>query len=91
MQTQLPKIIFLESLSIIKKILDLGEFKLGKKSDDYKYFKKQVFDYHYKGIKKIFKQLLDDKIIEKCKCKAKLRQGYSDCDLCGGSGYKNKT
>lgn len=89
MKIQIAKTIFLEFLAITKRILDLGEFKLGKKSDDYKYFKKQVFDYSYKGLNKIFRQLLDDKIIEKCPKKCKLRQGYADCE-CGGSGYINK-
>jgi len=90
MNIQIAKNRFLSTLSIMKKILDLGEFKLGKKSDDYKYFKKQVMDYFYKALKKEFKLLVDEKIIEKCDCKANLRQGYSSCDLCGGSGYKNK-
>jgi len=89
MKIQIAKIIFLEFLDVTKRILDLGEFKLGKKSDDYKYFKKQVFDYSYKGLTKIFKQLYDEKTIIKCPKKCKMRQGYSDCE-CGGSGYLNK-
>ena len=91
MQFQIAKAIFLMSLSIMKKILDLGEFKLGKKNDDCKYFRKQVFDYYYKALPKLFKNLADEKIIVKCQCKSKIRQGYSDCKDCGGSGYKNKT
>jgi len=90
MKLQLAKTIFLNSLSTMKKILDLGEFKLGKKTPDYKYFKKQTMDFFYKNLKKLYKQMVDDKIIEKCDCKAKIRQGYSECPFCGGSGYKNK-
>lgn len=90
MKIQIAKIIFLFSLSIMKKILDLGEFKLGKKSDDYKYFKRQIMDFFYKGLNKLYKSLADEKIIERCDCKANLRKGYSDCEKCSGSGYKNK-
>ncbi len=89
MKIQIAKNIFHSNLSVMKKILDLGEFKLGKKSDDYKYFKKQVMDYFYKSMKKIFKQLEQSNILDKCDCKAKIRQGYSDCKYCGGSGYRN--
>jgi hypothetical protein len=74
----------------MKKILDLGEYKFGKKSDDFKYYKKQVMDAVYKNLKKLFKHLVDEKILVKCNCKANLRQGYSDCESCGGCGYKNK-
>jgi hypothetical protein len=87
---QIAKLIFHNQLYIMKKILDLGEFKLGKKSDDYQYFKKEVMDYTYNGLKKLFKQLFDEKIIVKCSCDANLRHGYTDCDLCGGCGYKTK-
>lgn len=83
----MPKNIFLTILSIMKKILDLGEFKLDEKS--YKYFKKEVMDIVYNALKKLFKTLESEKIIERCECKAKLRQGYTDCPKCGGSGYVN--
>jgi hypothetical protein len=83
---QIAKAIFHNNLYIMKKILDLGEFKLGKKSDDYKYFKKEVMNSTYDSLKKLFKQLFDEKIIKKCNKKCNLRQGYSDCE-CGGSGY----
>ena len=91
MKLQITKLIFHTNLSIMKKILDLGEFKLGKKSEDYKYFKKQIMDYFYINMKKQFKIFLDEKIIEKCSCKTTIRQGYSDCKFCGGCGYKNKS
>ena len=90
MQIQIVKSIFLNALSTMKAILDLLEFKLGKKSDDYKYARKKVMDFTYKNLIKLFTALIDEKIIVKCECKAKLRQGYSDCRFCGGSGYRNK-
>lgn len=89
MKIQIAKIVFLANLTIMKKVLDLGEFKLGKKTEDFKYYKKEIMDYFYKGLKKLFKQLFDSKIIKKCSCKANLRKGYSNCESCGGSGFCN--
>ena len=89
MKIQFAKKIFLMNLSVMKQILDLGEFKLGKKSEDFKYFKKQVMNSFYKSMNKIFKELVNEKILMRCGCKAKIRQGYSDCPKCGGSGYCN--
>ncbi len=89
MSIQIAKTIFHVSLSVMKKILDLIAFKYDKKSDDYKYFKKQIMDAFYKGLRDIFQTLLNEKILTNCHCKADLRQGYKPCD-CGGSGYKNK-
>jgi hypothetical protein len=85
---QIAKGIFHKNLSIMKQILDLGEFKLGKNSEDFKYFKKQIFDFTYKGLQSLFKQLGDENIIKKCPKNCSIRKGYSDCE-CGGSGYIN--
>jgi len=90
MKIQLAKLIFLNNLSVMKAILDLLEFKLGKKSDDYKYAKKKVMDSTYKNLQGTFKTLTDEKILVRCECKSKLRQGYKDCKYCGGSGYRNE-
>lgn len=87
---QIAKAIFHKNLSIMKSTLDLAEFKLGKNSDDFKYFKKQLMDYFYKSLQSLFKSMEDEKILVKCKCNSKIRQGYTDCQECGGSGYKNK-
>ena len=46
-------------------------------------------DFFFEGLKKLFKTLSDEKIITKCECKAKIRQGYTDCNFCGGCGFKN--
>lgn len=90
MKIQIPKLVFLASLSIMKKILDLISFKVDKKSSDYKYYKQEIMNYFYNGLKKLFKQLSDEKAIIKCDCKHSLRKGYSNCTFCGGSGFKNK-
>ena len=90
MKIQIAKIIFLNALSIMKAELDLFEFKLGKKSDEFKYVKKRVMDLTYKGLKELFKILSDEKIVVRCPEKCKLRQGYKSCK-CGGSGFLNNT
>lgn len=87
---QIAKAIFHKNLSVMKQILDLGEFKLGKNSEDFKYFKKQIMDDFYKGLQSLFKVMEDEKILVKCNCSSKIRHGYSDCIECGGCGYKNK-
>ena len=83
--------IFLLNLDIMKKCLSLAEFKLGKKSEDYKYMKKEIMNYFYNGIKKFFKKLVKEEIFEVCACGAKIRKGYSPCKLCGGCGFKDKS
>lgn len=90
MKIQVAKVIFLISLSIMKKILDLIAFKVDKKSADYLYYKKEIMNYFYTALKKLFNQFSDEKIITKCECKSNIRKGYNPCSLCGGSGFKNK-
>ena len=90
MKIQIARTIFLSNLTIMKKILDLVAFKVDKKSEDYKYYKKEIMSYTYIGLKKLFKQLEEAKIIEPCPCNAKLHQGFKDCEDCGGSGFRNK-
>jgi len=90
MNSEIIKEIFWLCLNIMKSILSLAEFKLGKNSDDYRYFKKEVMDYFYNNLNKFYENLLKKDILERCKCGSKLRHGYSSCKDCGGSGYKIK-
>ena len=57
MKIQVAYEVFITIMGITKKILSLLEFKLGKKSEDYKYAKKEVFNYTYRGLKDLFKLL----------------------------------
>ncbi len=82
--------IFLNNLTQMKEILGIGEFKFGKSSDEYRYFKKQVMDAFYNNLRECFKNLETDNVIERCECKANLRHGYSKCSKCHGAGYVNK-
>lgn len=88
MKVQIAKIIFHSLLTIMKKILDLVSFKVGKDSEEYKYYKREIMDYFYNGLKELFVELSNKKIFEKCPCNANLRYGYKTCKECGGCGYK---
>ena len=73
----------------MKKILDLASFKFDKRTSEFKYFKSQIMDATYNGLKKLFAKLEQEKIIKKCSCGANVRKGYKKCE-CGGSGYCNE-
>jgi len=88
MINQIAKAIYHKELAIMKKILDLMAFKFDQRTNEYKYMKKQVMDYTYEGLKKLFSQLETDKLIKKCSCGTNVRKGYKPC-TCGGSGYIN--
>ena len=91
----MPKIylcreIFLLNLDIMKKCLDLVEFKLGKDTKDFKFCKKEIMNFTYSSLKKFYDDLAKKEIITKCDCKSNLRQGYSSCHKCGGCGFIEK-
>lgn len=89
---QIAKIIFFKHKNTLKKLLQMGEFKFGgRKSQEYKFFKKNCSDYVYEQLKQILKLLEIMKISEKCECGCSIekREGTQPCLSCGGSGYKN--
>ena len=88
---ELYKKIYWENLTIMKKILSLYEYKVGKGSEDYKYFKQEVMSFFYDELNRFYNDLVRQGIVEKCDCGASLRKGYKPCEDCGGSGFrKNK-
>ena len=86
---QIAKEVFLGNLGVMKDVLSLAEFKLGKDTDDYKYFKRKTMDFFYNNMLTMFQKMESSKLIVKCECKARLRHGFSPCENCGGSGYRN--
>lgn len=80
------KDIFWMNLSILKKTLSLYEYKVGKNSDEYKYFKQQIMDYFFLELDRFYKESLKKGLIKKCPCGTNVRKGFKDCE-CGGSGY----
>lgn len=89
MNTEIIKEIFWLCLGIMKSILSLAEFKLGKNSDDYIYFKSQVMSAFYDNLTRFYQNLLKKGILERCPNNCKIRHGFSKCE-CGGSGYIKK-
>ena len=83
--------IFLSSLNQMKETLSLGEFKFGKNSDEFKFFKKEVMNIVYSNLQELFKKLENENVIERCKCKSNMRHGYTNCEHCHGAGYTEKT
>jgi hypothetical protein len=84
----LTGLIYEESISSMKKILDLGQFKIGaKNSPEFTYFKKEVMDSYYNCMRNVFEDLRDQGIVEDCQfCNTDLRKGWKPCP-CRGSGY----
>lgn len=83
--------IFLAHLEIMKSVLDLGKYGLKGDDDTYKYFKKQIMDTFYNGLRKTFQELEREGVLKRCKCESNLRHGYTKCADCHGAGYVNET
>lgn len=86
---QPPAEIYLKTMNTMKRILDLGGFRLDKRTKEFKYFKEEVMNYTYENLKKLFQQMEENGLIQKCECNTNLRKGYKNC-ICKGSGYTNK-
>lgn len=86
---QIAAKIYIGNMNTLKKILNLTAYKLGRKSDEYKYFREQIFDIFYNELKNLFIQMEKASLIIKCECNANIRKGYTKCDKCHGCGYKN--
>ena len=80
--------IYQETLTAMKRILDLGEFKIGaSNSKDYSFFKREVMDSVYCSLRNIYEELADEGIVKNCPhCNSDLRKGWRSCE-CRGSGY----
>lgn len=81
--------VFLSHLETMKSVLDLGEYGLRDDDKAYKYFKKQVMDTFYNGLRRTFQELEREGVLKRCKCKSNLRHGYTECANCHGAGYEN--
>ena len=81
---------YLVTLDIMKRYLDLAEFKFDKKSNEFKFMKKQIMNIVYGSLKVFYQMLVKKDLAERCSCKANLRQGYTKCEFCSGCGYIEK-
>ena len=85
--TPLPRVIFEALLTQMKQLLRLGEFKFGPSSSEYRYYKEETMRFCYRAACDIYGALCEKGLVEKCSCGA-TGQGWTDCEECGGSGYK---
>lgn len=89
--SNLSKAIFETQLSIMKSILRLMEFKFGgRESEQYRYAKEQAMNYFYNNTKKLFEQLVSEGTVERCVCGANIRHGWTSCESCSGSGFRDR-
>jgi hypothetical protein len=51
--------------------------------------KKQIMSNFYNGMIRLFQKWEYEKLVVKCECNSKLKHGFSNCETCGGSGYRN--
>ena len=82
-------LIFVTCLETMKETLTLAEYALEDRK--YKYFKKQVMNLSYESLGKIYRELVARGEATPCECGAQVRNGWSECQLCSGSGYKDTT
>jgi hypothetical protein len=86
----IAKKIFELNLGIMKNILKLMEFKFGgRDSDQFRFVKEQIMNNFYDGMKKFFQNGTDEGIFERCSCGASMRHGWTSCEFCSGSGWKD--
>lgn len=80
--------VYQETLSAMKRILDLGEFKIGAaNSKDFAFFKREVMDSIYSSLRNAFKEMEREGVVRECPyCNSDLRKGWEPC-TCRGSGY----
>ena len=84
------KSIFEMQLVVMKRILKLGEFKFGKDSDQFSFYKEETMNAVYDNLKKFFQLGVSEGVFEKCSCGATLRKGWKQCENCCGSGFRDK-
>jgi hypothetical protein len=87
---QAAKSVYLNGMSGMKQILNMGEIKFGdRNSASYKFFKKVVMDEVYDSMSRTFSEMEAAGLVKKCPCGTSVREGYKKCDLCNGAGYCN--
>jgi hypothetical protein len=87
---QFPKTVYLRTMFAMKKILDMGQFKIGSsESKEFKYFKKVVMDELYNSMQEVFEAMEKRDLVQKCECGTSIRNGYKPCEKCNGSGFRN--
>ena len=68
--------------------LDLLSFKWGADSAAFKFFRSKVMDACWKRLEQAVAKLVVSGILVQCPCGAYMKKGRTDCEACGGCGYK---
>jgi hypothetical protein len=83
-------VLYQESLTAMKRILDLGEFKIGAaNSKEYAFFKREVMDSVYTALRNTLESWEEEGVVRPCDlCNrpADLRKGWKPC-ACRGCGF----
>lgn len=74
-------------LTVMTRLLELGEFKFGKDSEEYRFYRREVI----KVIRATQQACMEDfkalGLVVECPCEADGSMRRSDCARCGGCGY----
>ena len=84
-------VVYEEMLGSMKKVLDLGQFKIGaSNSKEFAYFKSEVMNSYYNGLRNVFDTMMEEDLVSLCdSCSSDLRKGWKNCK-CRGCGYMSK-
>jgi len=86
---QIACTVYLGFMATMKDVLNFGEFKFKRDTDEFKYFKKQIMALFYTKYRELFSQLEERGLLERCECGTDLKNGWQPCPHCHGSGYRN--
>jgi len=88
--------IFHGQIQLMKDMLQRGEmiYEAFERNPGYARFKAETMRAHYDNIDAFWKLLHENELVEICKCEGCEQRGmarrWSDCQFCGGSGFKVK-
>lgn len=88
--------IFHSQMQLMKDMLQRGEMIYGgdRENPGYRRFKQETMRAHYEAIDAFWALLQKAGLVEKCECEGMEQVGmarrWTDCMMCGGSGFKWK-
>lgn len=80
--------VFQALLGLMKDVLQLGEYKLGQSSGEYRFYKSTVMDATWKSTRKLMRKWQAAGLVRPCECGHNMRNGWASCPHCGGCGYR---
>jgi len=85
--------IFHGQMELMKDMLERGEMIYrDRNTPGYRRFKQETMAAHYRSIDAFWTLMQQGGFVEKCECPGReakaMARRWSDCELCGGSGFK---